>query len=762
MRVSYCFLVFWFLGLWMSEGAAQQVRGRLVHVHEAQADPLGFGLVLVQGTQKGATANAEGYYLLDRLPVGTVTLEFRVSGYKTLTRTVSLSKDQILDMGTVALEEDYFNLDAVVVSATRHAVDRRSAPVVVQVSDQRTFQAAQAVSLAEGLRFQPGLRVENNCQNCGFTQVRLNGLAGPYAQILINSRPIFSALNGVYGLEQLPTYLVDRVEVIRGGGSALFGANAVAGTINVLLREPTATQAEVSSNFSLLRGHTWDNTFNMAASAVSQDRKAGITLFGVNRHRNGFDANGDGFTELTKLRGNTVGASAFYKPSALQRLTAESYLVDEYRRGGNRLDLAPHEADIAEELRHRTWVGGTAYEFYLPAMQDRFSVYLSGQRTLRDSYYGAGQDPNAYGTTTDASLTAGVQYVREWGKTFTLTLGSELQRNQVHDRMPGYNRDLRQTVRVWGTYVQGQWKMTNKTTLLLGLRGDRHNLMPKAIFSPRVNVLHQFSTGMQGRLTYSQGFRAPQAFDEDLHIAAVGGQAQLIRLSDRLRHERSQSVSGSLDWSKTSGRHLVGLTLEGFWTVLERPFVLEEAGSDAEGNMILEKRNGAGAIVAGTNLEAKWAWAEQWQAQAGWTWQIADLQQAQAWSDNAALATRRMLRTPRAYGYWLITWQPAKRWNCAFTGNYTGPMEVPHFAGYVAEDRLVQTPAFAELNLKISRTFYLADAQKWPFQLSGGIQNLLDSYQRDFDQGPLRDAGYVYGPLRPRTFFVGVRFGGLN
>lgn len=110
----------------------------------------------------------------------------------------------------------------------------------------KTFNLVNACSLADGLNFQPGVRVENDCQNCGFTQVRINGLDGHYSQILMNSRPVFSALAGVYGLEQIPATMIDRVEVMRGGGSALFGSSAVGGTINIITKDPMVNTANVS------------------------------------------------------------------------------------------------------------------------------------------------------------------------------------------------------------------------------------------------------------------------------------------------------------------------------------------------------------------------------------------------------------------------------------------------------------------------------------------------------------------------------------
>jgi outer membrane receptor for ferrienterochelin and colicins len=90
------------------------------------------------------------------------------------------------------------------------------------VLGKSTLQAVEANNIAEGLNFQPGLRVETDCQTCNYTQLRMNGLGGSYSQILMNSRPIFSPLIGLYGLEQIPASMVERIEVVRGGGSALY------------------------------------------------------------------------------------------------------------------------------------------------------------------------------------------------------------------------------------------------------------------------------------------------------------------------------------------------------------------------------------------------------------------------------------------------------------------------------------------------------------------------------------------------------------
>ena len=128
----------------------------------------------------------------------------------------------------------------------------------------------------------------------------------------------------------------------------------------------------------------------------------------------------------------------------------------------------------------------------------------------------------------------------------TFTAGLEYSHNNMHDVMTGYNRDLEQKVRIASAFFQNEWKM-NDVTLLAGFRLDDHNLIENLIFSPRVNMLYKPSDAFQGRLTWSTGFRAPQAYDEDLHVTAVGGEGVLIRLADDLKPEKSNSFSGSVD-----------------------------------------------------------------------------------------------------------------------------------------------------------------------------------------------------------------------
>lgn len=156
---------------------------------------LSFINVFLKGTTIGTSTDATGHYYLKNLPEGKYTLVMKTLGFKTVEKPITLKKGKTLEINFEA-EEDLVSLDGVVVSANRNETTRRLAPSLVNVLDSKTFETTHATSLADGLNFQPGVRVENNCQNCGFQQVRINGLEGPYTQILVDSRPIFSALTG--------------------------------------------------------------------------------------------------------------------------------------------------------------------------------------------------------------------------------------------------------------------------------------------------------------------------------------------------------------------------------------------------------------------------------------------------------------------------------------------------------------------------------------------------------------------------------------
>jgi len=267
-----------------------------------------FATIQIKGTMIGTTTDETGHYQLVNLPEGIHIIKATYLGHKTKEIEISLKKGETIEVN-FELEKDNLVLDEVVVSADRGEQKRIEAPVIVNTLSPRLFNTTQSVTLGEGLNFTPGLRLENNCQNCGFSQVRMNGMEGPYSQILINSRPIFSGLAGVYGLELIPSSMIEKVEVVRGGGSALFGSNAIAGTINIILKDPKANSYDAGAKYALTGmgvdgsgGEAPEYSLHFNTSIVSHDFKSGVSVFGFTRERVLFDANDDTFQKLLRLK----------------------------------------------------------------------------------------------------------------------------------------------------------------------------------------------------------------------------------------------------------------------------------------------------------------------------------------------------------------------------------------------------------------------------------------------------------------------------
>ena len=730
-------------------------------VEKGSNEHLAFITIRLLNTTIGTTTDATGHYFLKNLPEGDYEIEASAIGYVPQTKKVKVRKDKTAEVNFELLT-DALNLDQVVVTGNKSEVKRRNSSSLVNVVGAQLFDLVNASCLAEGLSFQPGVRVENDCQNCGFTQVRINGLDGHYSQILMNSRPVFSALAGVYGLEQIPANMIDRVEVMRGGGSALFGSSAIGGTVNIITKDPINNSAEASTTLTSI-GCSGDvdinTTFN--GSVVSDNRKIGLFVFGQNRVRDGYDHDGDGYTEIPTLKTQTLGLRSFMRTSGQSKLSLEYHGTHEYRRGGDQLDVQPHMSNVAEQTDHNIHAAEMSFDAWTEGYKNKFNVFASMQNTARSSYYGSGMDENAYGKTKDMVVVAGGQYTRQIDKLLfmpsELVAGLEYNYNYLHDVTLGYDHDAMQKVNIYSGYLQNEWR-NDLFGFLVGARLDKHSLIDKVIVSPRANIRYNPDKNLNFRLSYSTGFRSPQAYDEDFHVAVVGGDRVVTVLADDLKQESSNSVSASVDWHHTFGMVQTNILFEAFYTDLSDVFVLRKLEEhDSKGNQVLERCNGAGARVWGLNLEAKAMLGNRFQAQFGITYQQSRYKEDEYWSENEGVApVKRMFRTPDTYGYFTIKYNPIKPLTISASATATGNMLVQHLEGSGTDvDVAVTTPAFFDATLKLSYDFKVFNYAS--LQVSAGVQNIFNSYQNDFDQGEMRDSGYIYGPLMPRSVFCSLK-----
>ena len=667
-------------------------------------------------------------------------------------------------MAVAQSHHDTVRLRQVVVTATQHATSRSEAPTAVGVVDDKQMEAVNAVNLGQALNFSTGLRVENTCQNCGANEVRINGLGQAYSQILIDSRPVNSALAGVYLLDQLPTALIDRIEVLRGGGSALYGSNAIAGVINVITHEPHSNGASVGNATTLVGGRSWDFSNSFNASVVTGDRSAGIAVFGHNRSREPYDHNGDGYSEVGQLKARMVGFRGYLRTTDFSKLNLEYHNIHDFRRGGDRFDQPSPMAHISEGGEHDIHCANLKWD-WLPASGLRHaSLFASMQHVDRQSYYGERDDSEpfgtAYGYTKDLTLNYGAIYSRHfdilWFMPAELTFGVEHTFDRLRDHTFGSPDTLYQNIGILSAYMQNEWK-NSKWSILIGARMDKHTMIEAPVVSPRLNLRYAPSDHLTLRAGYASGFRAPQVYDEDLHVGAVNGELYKITNAPDLRMERSHSLTGSADFCFHLGSLEADLLVEGFYTRINDAFVNELLFDDtASGYIHYERRNADGAEVMGLNVEMTVSPIESMRLQLGGTWQRSLYTgQGKEWDEGRF--ERRMERTPDLYAYLTGIYTPVRRLQLTATGIFTGPMLVYHNVATATgtEAEKVITDSFLDLSFKAAYSIPFGESTE--LELSVGVQNILNSYQRDLDSGAERDAAYIYGPSLPRSLLFGAK-----
>ncbi|MGA9638951.1 TonB-dependent receptor [Flavobacterium sp.] len=714
-------------------------------------------------------SDSNGFYEFKNIPFGLHSVTVSGKNIQSIKKYSNIKKEHVY---TLNFDVTNFQniLNEVVVTGTKTFKRKTQSPVIVNVLDSKTLDNLQVCNLSEGLKFQPGLRVETDCQTCNYQQLRMNGLAGGYSQILINGRPIFSPLMGLYGMEQLPVNMIDRIEVVRGGGSSLYGSSAIGGTVNVITKIPKRDSFELNSTYYNINNQTNDYTVNGNATFVSENRDAGVSLFMTHRERGFYDANSDNFSEIPLIENNSIGANLFFKPTENQKLELSLSNLNEYRFGGEMVDKPAYLTQQSEERKHKIWLGSLDYQINFNKDKSSFITYGAWQNTDRKHYTGIFPDAALeiqnhlenppYGISTTETLQGGIQLNHKLENflngTNVFTIGTEYISDKVFDEINSYNYLVDQHTKDFGSFVQSDWEILPSLNLLSGVRMDFHNLVKQAVFSPRLALLYKYKEETQFRLSYGTGFRAPQAFDTDLHIAFAGGGISRVIYDPNLIEERSKSFSASVNYDQATENCIAGFTLEGFYTHLNDAFILENSGEDEFGQ-VFEKQNGDGATVQGVTIELRANYKKKIQLETGFTFQTSKFNSPVTYIDGVA-PTRDFLRTPNEYGFANLTFNPTGNWKFNLNYVFTGSMKIAHFAGAAnyTTDEFLTTKTFSELNTKIGYTI-VNQKIDMDFEIYGGLKNIFNAYQNDFDLGKNRDSNYIYGPALPRTVFIGLK-----
>lgn len=761
----------------LSFAASGSIAGTVVN-EEGEALP--GSTVMLDHRSIGAYSNAKGEFFIKYAPVGEFTLKASMVGFHPDSREVAVQTGDTVFIN-FTLKQAAFNTGTVVVTATSTPHTLEDSPIHTEVISSKTIERKHANSLAEALDGHTGVLVENNCSNCNFSQVRINGLDGKYSEILIDGDPVFSTLAGVYGLEQIPEDMISNIEIVKGSGSSLYGGGAVAGVINVITRKPVANRMKVKYLANTFTGKNDDNRsenfdgdqtmeHNVSAIAefISQDGSAGGYVFGSARTRNPYDRNGDGYSELGIIKSESFGVNSYFDINPGQELTINFHHIHENRRGGNDYDIPFHEADICEAAETWRWGGKVAFNHRVNEIIN-YKAYYSAGLTDRHTYYGGtGGDNsdegklaalNAYGKTHNPLHLFGVRSHVEYGKQI-ITFGADYKLESIEDgSVRNIENKLSHDYKNFGIYIQDNLHFLKDESLelVVGARADKHSELVNFVFSPRLSVKYALDYGFNLRASYSSGFKAPQIFDEDLHIESMEGKQRRIRNADNLKEEKSNSFTVGAEYNDFIGDMPFFFNTTGFYTQLTNAFDTEFDFEDDRFFQYL-RVNAGDATVTGFEFNTGLRPVNCLEIRLGLNYKKAEYGEANPdFGDQEGAKVFK--RTPDLSANISIDYDISNDFVLLFMGKYLGSAYLPHesLMDEVTEIiPLVKTDSYFVLDIGAQYEF---SVRQWTLmKLSFGVKNILDSYQQDLDWGVDRDPAYLYGPSLPRTFYIGMDF----
>ncbi len=713
--------------------------------------PLEGASVILKGSTFGTITDASGVFslILSNIKNSKITISYL--GYKSLTLKITKLSN---DLGNVELFSDD-KLDEVVISGTLKPVSRLRSPVPVEVYAESFFKANPSPSIFEALEIINGVRPQLNCNVCNTGDIHINGQEGSYTMILIDGLPIVSGLSTVYGLSGIPQSLIERVEIVKGPASTLYGSEAIGGVINLITKIPENSYKISFDSF----GSGWgEMNFDMGYQyALSEETKG---VLGVNyfNYSNPIDKNDDGFTDLTLQDRFSV----FNKLSIGKRLSLATRYVYEDRWGGainwNKSFRGGDEVYGESIYTSRIEVFGT-YEF-----NKEFSFQFSFNDHNQNSVYGT--------TMFKADQAVGFgQFI--WNKTIKKNdfLVGLAYRHTFYDddttatfnNILGINKT--EITHLPGIFIQDEIEINQKNLLLLGLRYD-FNSIHGSILTPRLNYkLSNEDSSSILRLSIGSGYRIAKVFTED--HAALTGAREVVFLND-LDPERSWNISLNYVYKMYLKQgHILDFDASIFKTDFSNKIV---PNYDTDPNLIIYDNLIGKSVTQGISMNFNSLFRGGLRINLGATY-------IDSYIESAGSKTRPYL-TERFQGVWSIK-QKLRESNLTIdlTGSITGPLKLPLLGELDPRDPY--SPTFSIVNIQLTKDWNNS------YEFYGGVKNLLNftpaknSIARAFDPfdrevqfdasgnaqpsagNPYAltfDPTYVYASNQGIRFFMGFRW----
>ena len=721
LRFLSCFLLV-FLFFFRESLGQYQVKGKIL---SQQNEPLEFVSVFSKELGFGTQSDSLGQFAFSLQEKKRILLTFSHLGFQSIQKWVvpdSLELHVILTPLETGLEE-------VVVSGTLQELSRADSPIPVEVFKNSFFRSNPVPSLFESFQQVNGVRTQVNCAICNTGDIQINGLPGPYTMVLLDGMPIISGLATVYGLSGIPQSLIDRIEVVKGPASTLYGSEAVGGLIHIITKRP-----EKAPLFSLdLMGTSWQE-LAMDASVKTSFGKYGQSLTGVNafRYKQPLDKNEDGLTDLALQDRVSIFQKIDIQRNEGKLLSLAGRLVLEDRWGGE-MNWTPRERGgdqiYGESIQTRRWELFGTYD--LPLIQD-LKLQVSANGHQQDSYYGT--------TFYGAHQKIGFGQLT-WNKgsgIHHLLLGAAYRLTSYDDSTPATADPNSQAnapsiTHLPGIFIQDELKLSSNAQLLLGLRHD-FSRVHGSIWSPRINFkLNSEDKSLIWRTSLGNGFRVANVFTED-HAALTG--ARTVVFTERLRPEESWNATSNLMKKVyTSSGNYFGLDASLFFTHFSNQIIPDY---ESNPNEIRYANLDGTSRSKGVSLNFDGLWANGFKLLTGITWMDVSM------TEEGKRV--QQLFAERFSGVWTIGYHfhPLEL-TLDYTGNVYGPMRLPLLGPL--DDRQEYSPWWSLQNIQLTKRF----GNKW--EVYGGIKNLLNyrppsnSIARafdPFDRGVVFDeAGFV-------------------
>lgn len=736
------FLILSILSVNFTDLQAQQLRGI---VQDTEGKTISGATVSIDGTKLSTSTDSTGRFTLEST-TSRPTLSIRAIGFLQFSERLDLRNKQ--DHTFTLLTADQ-SIDEVVVSGTLRAVSKLESPIPVEVYSSQFFRSNPTPTIFESLQTINGVRPQVNCSVCNTGDIHINGLEGPYTMVLIDGMPIVSGLSTVYGLNGIPQALIERVEIVKGPASTLYGSEAVGGLINIITKNPTnAPQLSIEAFGTNWREYSMDagGKFNVGGAQ---------SLLGINyfNYANPIDKNGDNFTDVTLQDRFSLFNKWNFARADNKTFSLAGRYVYEDRWGGemnwNRSYRGGDEV-YGESIYTSRWELMGIYD--LPG-RENFSLSVSANGHNQNSVYG----DTRY--LADQKIMFGQLTWHKTIKNHEILSGLAYRYTYYDDNTPA--TDNVSKTHLPGIFVQDEITLHPQHKLLAGLRYD-YNSLHGNILSPRLNYKWNSADKTHVlRVGIGNGYRVANIFTED--HAALTGARDVVFVGD-LKPETSWNTN--INYVKKFyglNGSIFGIDASAFYSYFDNKIIPDY---DSDISKIIYANLDGHAVSKGFSLNLDWAHPSGFKAMLGTT--IMDV-----YSEENGQREWQML-TERFMGTWNIGYNLRRLGvTIDYTGNIIGPMRLPVLTsenpGDPVDPRPDKSKAWSIQNVQVTKHFNKG------FEVFGGVKNLLnwtptkgipflisrtqDPFEKIDDPSLLPfDPSYVYGPNQGIRGFLGVRY----